>query len=755
MASKTPRSHIIIDVQLLQTSDRQRGMGLYLVGLLSNFNAPNTTITWVANKRLDPLSADDTELMKQMNAKLVEVNFLHRGDNEEFVGSAETNRKRLDEAIAPVLAGHSGEKITFFMPALFSSEIHPVFPTSGTGNLLLFYDLIPFLYYRHYFHDHEGAPRKDYAQRFRELYKADHFASISQTTSDDLMVYLGVDPARITSIFGAAAARSHLTPKRPKGVEGLDDYVLMPSGDDFRKNNALAVQAFATLNTRTKLIITSRFSEGTKQDLQALYPNVVFTGSVSDAEFLWLLRNTRAVFFPSEYEGLGMPLLEAVEQDTIVVCSNIPVFAEISQEAFFYFDPKSTQSIVEALTEALRVDRRAYLQQTEEEYGRLKTAFTWQNTADAFSEAVQRCTPAGPRGRLAVFCPSPSSYSAVGKYAFEVHAELSRLFDIDYYAEDGLTIFDPTRPNILEYATAYYPASSFTPAKAEQYDYVLYNLGNSEFHIDTIFNALRFPANAIVHDTRLNGIFDWLERQGFLTASRRQLESRLDELFGTTDTDCLVSLVTNQKRVIVHSVFADKAVKAFVTTETPKITQTIHPIGVPAIQLKRLSAPTVSFAGIISEAKGISIVADVAKNRQLQVRVFGFGVLGDSPLLEGLGENVRVMKDLTDKEFQDMLRHTDILVNYRPRYHGETSRSTLEAMRYGTAVIVKDVGWYSELPDDTVVKVGSESDVVPTVQALIASPERIETIGNTARAFLSREYGYKKYADILQKDLEK
>jgi len=745
------KQHVVVDAQLLQTSDRKRGMGLFTASLLNNFNAREIGMTWVINRRLGPLDEENVLLAKRLGAKIIEVDLLHGGDNELFAASVKTNRQRIDAAVAPLIA--KCNRVTYFIPALFSSEIHPVFPTQGTMNIQLFHDAIPFLYHTHYFKDHGGIARKDYAQRFVEFYKTDLFVTNSQTTADDLVVYFGVDTQRIVPILGAAADRSQLTPRKPSGVN--DDFILMPSGDDFRKNNTRAVQAFAALDTTSKLVITSRFSEGTRRELQALCPNAVFTGSVSDEEFLWLLDNARAVFFPPEYEGLGMPLLEAVERGAVIACSNIPVFTEISQEAFFYFDPKSVQDMTQALLTILQVDKKTYIKESSVEYKRILSIFSWKKAAKSFLGALEKGVPASPQHKLAVFTPSPSSYSAIGKYVFELHAELSRLFDVDYYAEDGVTAFDPTRPNILEYAAGYYPASSFTPEKAQQYEYVLYNLGNSEFHIDTILNALRLPANAVVHDTHLNGIFDWLERQRFLTPARRQVEAKLDELFETKNTTCLVSLASNQKVVFCHSDYATNAIKQLPVGGSPIITETILAIGVPTIKLKNLRTPTVSFAGIISEDKGINIVADIAQNKNLRVKVFGFGVLGDSPLLQNLNENVQVMKDLTDKEFQDALSQTDILVNYRPNYHGETSRSVLEAMRHGAVVIVRDIGWYGELPNDVVVKVRAENEIVPTIRELIADPQRIQTIGQAAKAFLMREYGYKKYAEALQRNMEK
>lgn len=746
--------HLIIDAQLLQTSDRRRGMGLFLLGLLDKLELPKSVkLSFVTNARMTPLDADDQALIQRLHGEIIEVSLLHQTDNPYYAQSAETNKSRLDRALASRLA--KPEETVYFIPALFSSEIHPVFPSSGATNVLLFHDIIPFLYYRNYFHDHEGLPRKDYAQRFRECYRTDLFVTNSQTTADDLMVYFGIDSSRIVPILGAAADRGKLVPKAPEIASRLKDgFVFMPSGDDLRKNNLTAVQAFASLSSTLKLVITSRFSEGTKRELSNACPDIIFAGSVDNDEFLWLLDNAKVVYFPPEYEGLGMPILEAVERDAVVACSNIPVFAEINQQAFFYFDPKSVTSIHDALSKALAVNKQEHIASVRSAYKEILGTFSWQNTAKKFIAALRQAQPAPARKRLAIFCPSPSSYSAVGKYAFEAHAELSRFFDIDYYAEDGVTAFNPTRPNILEYAANYYPASSFSPDKASQYDHILYNIGNSEFHIDTILNALRLPANAIIHDTRLNGIFDWLQRQGFLTPERRQLEAVLNDAFGTKDTDCLVSLTTNQKTLYCHSQFAENAIKQ-IGKQVPKVVHTIHPIGVPGIELERLGGgTTVSFAGIISEDKGIGLVAEIAQQKDVWVKVFGFGVLGNSPLLENLSENVQIMTDLTDKDFQDSLRQTDILVNYRPNYHGETSRSVLEAMRHGAVVIVKDVGWYGELPDDVVVKVANEQEVLKAIKALLAAPKHRRAIAQQARQYLRENYNYKLYAENLAKELQ-
>lgn len=752
-------THIIVDCQLLQTADRKRGMGFYLKSLLSGtlhtHKRENVIWSFVLNRRLPDLNGEDKELLSSLGGSFLNVDLLHQGDCGLFNEAAVQNRRKLDKALGPVLAHSAAIKTVYFIPALFSREIYPVFPTSGTANMLLFHDLIPFLYYKQYFRDHEGPERKDYAQRYREFYRTDTFVTNSQTTADDLTVYFGIDPSRIVPILGAAADRSAFEPERPAIAADLaGGYIFMPSGDDLRKNNALAARAFSELRSGLKLVLTSNFSDGSRQALREACSDIVFAGSVSDAEFLWLVDNARAVFFPALYEGLGMPVLEAVERGVKVACSNIAVFAEINPDAFYFFDPTSATDMTDVLRHVLAIsDKDQDWQSRKRLYPAILKAFSWRHTAELFLETTRQCRPASVRQRLAIFCPSPSSYSSVGKYAFEVHGELSRYFDIDYYIEDGLTPFQPTRPNILEYAAAgYYAAHTFTLAMAAKYDHVLYHMGNSEFHINTILDSLRLPAAAIIHDTRLNGIFDYMQHQGFIPVERRQYEAYLDEVCNCKKSSCLTSIATNQKELFYHSQYAADAVAEVVATIPPSARKIVHPIGVPGIELARSDIPTISFAGIISEDKGINLVADVSKIPDIYVKVFGFGVLGDSPLLQGLA-NVTITRDLTDKEFQDAVRASDILVNYRPNYHGETSRSTLEAMRYGVVVIVKNIGWYSELPDDTVVKVDNEAEVLAAIRRLVNHSAERQTIGDAARKFLAREYNYRDYAQTVMDGL--
>jgi glycosyltransferase involved in cell wall biosynthesis len=753
---------VIVDCQVLQTSDRKRGMGFYLQSLLLNVasheKAAEFDWVFIVNSRLNNLTQADKAVLQEYKGQLLAVPLLHQGDRPLFNEAASFNQDKIDTVSEKFLADREYDQTLFFIPAMFCREIYPVYPSKGTANLMLFHDLIPFLYHKQYFADHEGLPRIDYAQRFREVYRTDRFVTNSQTTADDLMVYLGFDPARLTPIYGAPADRRKLSPVAPSFADKLvNGFVFLSSGDDFRKNNDLAVQAFASLGTGLKLVVTSNFSKQSKQKLSSIYPNIIFAGSVTDGEYLWLLHNAGAVYFPSLYEGLGLPLLEAVECGAKIVCSKTPVFMEISPNSFYYFEPNSAASMVRALKQALTRDNAALRAWAEKkaQYQKILNTFTWDKTATRFLEAITHTYPAPKRLSLAVLCPSPASYSAIGKYVLEVHAELSRHYDLTYFVEDGHTIFEPTRPNLLEFAANYAPVGSFTKAMARKFDYVLYHIGNSEFHVETILNAMRIPANVIVHDSRLKGVFDFMQMRHYLTPERVEFEARLNKIFDCHKSEYLVSICSWQHAVFCHSAFAHDAIAEAVSVKNERRShKTALPIGVPDIQLRSDDETIISFAGIISESKGINLVTEVSKLPLVRVKVFGYGVLGDSRLLQE-HTNIEVVKDLTDKEFQDALKSSNIVISYRTIYNGETSKSVLEAMRYGAVAIVRRIGWFDELPDDAVMKVDNEQELIEAVKYLVRKPSAIKEIGDAARAYIRRNHSYKNYVENIKASLEK
>jgi glycosyltransferase involved in cell wall biosynthesis len=83
----------------------------------------------------------------------------------------------------------------------------------------------------------------------------------------------------------------------------------------------------------------------------SLQRRVYLETSITDPELCWLYTNCTLFLAPSVTEGFGMPVIEALQCNCRIVCSDIPVFREIAGAACHYVDLRG-DSPVHALADA-------------------------------------------------------------------------------------------------------------------------------------------------------------------------------------------------------------------------------------------------------------------------------------------------------------------------------------------------------------------------------------------------------------------
>jgi len=84
----------------------------------------------------------------------------------------------------------------------------------------------------------------------------------------------------------------------------------------------------------------------------------------------------------------------------------------------------------------------------------------------------------------------------------------------------------------------------------------------------------------------------------------------------------------------------------------------------------------------------------------------------------------------------------DVILTLRRTTIGETSGIALRAMALGKPIIVRDVGWFSELPDDACMKIGPEEGVEKLAAVMLTlgtSPEMRMQLGQEALRYIQRE----------------
>lgn len=101
--------------------------------------------------------------------------------------------------------------------------------------------------------------------------------------------------------------------------------------------------------------------------------------NVNTEELVCALRDAEYFIFPSLYEGFGLPVLEAFQVGTPVLCSNATCLPEIAGDAALYFDPKNSQELTDLIS-SLPLNKKLKEQMVEAGKARA-TKFCWASSA--------------------------------------------------------------------------------------------------------------------------------------------------------------------------------------------------------------------------------------------------------------------------------------------------------------------------------------------------------------------------------------
>ena len=123
-----------------------------------------------------------------------------------------------------------------------------------------------------------------------------------------------------------------------------------------------------------------------------------------------------------------------------------------------------------------------------------------------------------------------------------------------------------------------------------------------------------------------------------------------------------------------------------------------------------------------------------------------------------LGKYVRVMGHVPIEEFEQLIGAADICLNLRYPTAGETSGTLLRALGLGRAVVVSDVGAFSDLPDEICMKVPvgpGETDLIfQYLDLLVARPEVARSMGRRARDYVAHKCSWPKVAELYARSVE-
>ena len=218
--------------------------------------------------------------------------------------------------------------------------------------------------------------------------KVDLFHTVSQFSADRLAHFFPAIRSRIRCVhngvtphlFGAVPAEG-LEYVNIVGLAGRP-FVLIPGGLHFRKNAELILRAAPVLLQRFPdliLTVVNHCNPTYAEAASKLGPRFRLLGFVSEEALHALYNAATIVWFPSRYEGFGLPVIEAMACGTPVVASNTSSIPEIAGSAALLEDPCDASGHIAAIS-GLLTDSLA--RQQFAVAGRERAAhFTWQRSA--------------------------------------------------------------------------------------------------------------------------------------------------------------------------------------------------------------------------------------------------------------------------------------------------------------------------------------------------------------------------------------
>ena len=181
---------------------------------------------------------------------------------------------------------------------------------------------------------------------------AQHLFTVSEFSKAEIESAYPLAKGKLEVVYAA----NELKVDKPKIVQGvMQPFVLVVGSLNKRKNLDLVFEAIQDDPIQKQFVFVG--ASEAKFGKQQIPTGVNFL-SPTDEELVWLYQQAHVVLMPSLYEGFGLPILEALENKTPVLASDIPVFKELFGNNIEYFDPTNALDLKQKLNEMLNIPKK-------------------------------------------------------------------------------------------------------------------------------------------------------------------------------------------------------------------------------------------------------------------------------------------------------------------------------------------------------------------------------------------------------------
>lgn len=375
--------------------------------------------------------------------------------------------------------------------------------------------------------------------------------------------------------------------------------------------------------------------------------------------------------------------------------------------------------------------------------------------------------------------PMPPMKSGISEYSTLLVSGLKKYFDITILV-DGYTVSKSVDMKSIHIEN-YRKEKDYSV-----YDVIIYNFGNNpDFHLYMFEMIEKYSGYIILHDYSLfylsvmyylkknilmSKIYEFEGIDGIQLLKENLIENKTTDILLCKNLSSVMPLnkevLSRSKGIFVHSEYAKNQIDKLGLGLTVIKINMIQPVEKREISSKSLREKydirktdiIIGSFGFIAETKQNELVCKVVdKYNSLHSNKIHYVMVGEGDVVNKYLNKFIHKTGFIDNHtvFLDYMLDCDIVMNLRWPYNGESSATLHQCMSFSKTCFVTNIGSFTEIPDDAVIKVDYNISVDELYDKLCDTLNSKLTVGNVALKYIKTECSVESISKEIFNKIEK
>lgn len=204
--------------------------------------------------------------------------------------------------------------------------------------------------------------------------------TVSEFSRKEIISHYKIDAHKVIVI-----PNGFFNPGEIIGKQINDDYILLLGGNNPRKNASCITSQIDEIEKRgLKLVILGQDNTIFNNKHKLTNTNIIYLNHVSKQKYYSLLKYSKALIYPSLYEGFGIPILESLCMKVPVVCNDLEVFRESYDDLPIYFNALHAREFERAL------DKIPSFTISDDDVIKLKAKYSFNNSVSLILKTLEK-----------------------------------------------------------------------------------------------------------------------------------------------------------------------------------------------------------------------------------------------------------------------------------------------------------------------------------------------------------------------------